>query len=65
MGFNLGFKGLLCLMVTADLAANLKTNLAALDDVHMHKNMICPNKLKLKRHLSLVSRVPTRIYTIC
>jgi hypothetical protein len=36
----------MCLMATADLAANLKTNLAALNDVHMHKNMICLNKLK-------------------
>ena len=31
-------------MVTADLAANLKTNLVALNDMLMHENLICPYK---------------------
>ena len=31
-------------MVTAGLAANLKTNFDALNDVHMHEYLICPYK---------------------
>jgi len=34
----------MCLMVTAGLAANLKTNFDALNSVHMHENLICQYK---------------------
>jgi hypothetical protein len=32
------------MMVTVDLAANLKTNLVEFNDMHMHENLICPYK---------------------
>ena len=34
----------MCLMVTADVAANMTTSPVALNHMHMHENLICPYK---------------------